>query len=554
MNNVALVNGRPHTMGLKEMLQVWIDHRRVVIRRRSEFRRTKALERLHLVEGLLLALIDIDEVIQVIRSSENADAAKTRLMAVFDLDDIQAQYILDLRLRRLTKMSRIELESERDDLHKRIEELERILASDKALDRVVVDEMDGAVAEYGTPRRTVLLDTDAEGSLTPVVAEGMTGVSASALEAVKSANTVSSAAADVAAAKKAGEQSMALEIEDKPCTVMMSATGLIARATPEALSMFRSRSVSGERATDDQIVSIFRTTTRATYALITSAGRLVLAQVADLPVVPATNTLSLSSGVKADELIGQTESTDPIRGEHVVTAIAMEPVSKKHSDDATDSDTTEPQALPPLAIGTRAGVVKRWNREAPTTMDSWSVIDLKDGDEIVFAAIARDEDRLVFISTDSSLLTFEAKNVRPQGRTAGGMAGIKLAEGCKVAAFNVVAADKVAWTYEEGDNGLTSASGAVVLTVAGDSDALPGTENGAAKVTPFEMYPTKGRATGGVRSQRFLKGQNTLIFAWVGDYPVHASTETSSPVELPEPDMRRDGSGTELDSPISFAG
>ncbi|MFR6390271.1 MAG: DNA topoisomerase (ATP-hydrolyzing) subunit A [Bifidobacterium angulatum] len=554
MNNVALVNGRPHTMGLKEMLQVWIDHRRVVIRRRSEFRRTKALERLHLVEGLLLALIDIDEVIQVIRSSENADAAKTRLMAVFDLDDIQAQYILDLRLRRLTKMSRIELESERDDLHKRIEELERILASDKALDRVVVDEMDGAVAEYGTPRRTVLLDTDAEGNLTPVVAEGMTGVSASALEAVKSANTVSSAAADVAAAKKAGEQSMALEIEDKPCTVMMSATGLIARATPEALSMFRSRSVSGERATDDQIVSIFRTTTRATYALITSAGRLVLAQVADLPVVPATNTLSLSSGVKADELIGQTESTDPIRGEHVVTAIAMEPVSKKHSDDATDSDTTEPQALPPLAIGTRAGVVKRWNREAPTTMDSWSVIDLKDGDEIVFAAIARDEDRLVFISTDSSLLTFEAKNVRPQGRTAGGMAGIKLAEGCKVAAFNVVAADKVAWTYEEGDNGLTSASGAVVLTVAGDSDALPGTENGAAKVTPFEMYPTKGRATGGVRSQRFLKGQNTLIFAWVGDYPVHASTETGSPVELPEPDMRRDGSGTELDAPVAFAG
>lgn len=105
-------------------------------------------------------------------------------------------------------MSRIELESERDDLHKRIEELERILASDKALDRVVVDEMDGAVAEYGTPRRTVLLDADAEGNLTPVVAEGMTGVSASALEAVKSANTVSSAAADVAAAKKAGEQSI----------------------------------------------------------------------------------------------------------------------------------------------------------------------------------------------------------------------------------------------------------------------------------------------------------------------------------------------------------
>ena len=132
MNNVALVEGRPHTMGLKEMLQVWVDHRRVVIRRRSEYRKKKALERLHLVEGLLLAMLDIDEVIQVIRTSDDADAAKSRLMVVFDLDEVQAQYILDLRLRRLTKMNRIELEAERDDLKKRIEELTRILASAEA--------------------------------------------------------------------------------------------------------------------------------------------------------------------------------------------------------------------------------------------------------------------------------------------------------------------------------------------------------------------------------------------------------------------------------------
>ena len=116
-------------------------------------------------------------------------------------------------------------------------------------------------------------------------------------------------------------------------------------------------------------------------------------------------------------------------------------------------------------------------------------------------------------------------------------------------AFNVVPAGKVAWTYEEGENGLTSGAGAVVLTVAGDENALPGTENGAAKVTPLEMYPTKGRATGGVRSQRFLKGQNTLILAWVGPYPLHASTSAGSPVELPKPDMRRDGSGVDLRIP-----
>lgn len=548
INNVALVNGRPHTMGLKEMLQVWVDHRRVVIRRRSEFRRKKALERLHLVEGLLLAMVDIDEVIQVIRSSDDAEAAKTKLIAVFDLDEIQSQYILDLRLRRLTKMSRIELEAERDDLKRRIEELERILASDEALDGVVIDEMDDAVAKYGTPRRTVLLDEDEEGNLTPVVAHGDDGVSANAMAAARAAATVSSAAADVAAAakaaKKAGDENAtasALQIDDEPCAVMLSATGLIARTSEDAVERWENRSASDGRAKDDQIVSMFRTSTRSSYGLVTSAGRLVLAHVVELPKVSADGPLSVTGGVKAEELLGMTENTDPIRGERVIAAIDM-------------PSTDDGGQLVPLALGTRNGVVKRWNRESPTTMDSWSVIDLKDDDEVLAAAEARDEDRLVFVSTDSSLLTFEAKNVRPQGRTAGGMAGIRLAEGCSVAAFAVVPDGKVTWNYEEGENGLFSASGAVVLTVAGDSEALPGTENGAAKVTPLEMYPTKGRGTGGVRSQRFLKGQDTLILAFVGAYPLHASTQSGAPVELPKPDMRRDGSGTDLSAPIAVVG
>lgn len=548
INNVALVNGRPHTMGLKEMLQVWVDHRRVVIRRRSEFRRKKALERLHLVEGLLLAMVDIDEVIQVIRSSDDAEAAKTKLIAVFDLDEIQAQYILDLRLRRLTKMSRIELEAERDDLKRRIEELERILASDEALDGVVIDEMDDAVAKYGTPRRTVLLDEDEEGNLTPVVAHGDDGVSANAMAAARDAATVSSAAADVAAAakaaKKAGDENAtasALQIDDEPCAVMLSATGLIARTSEDAVERWENRSASDGRAKDDQIVSMFRTSTRSSYGLVTSAGRLVLAHVVELPKVSADGPLSVTGGVKAEELLGMTENTDPIRGERVIAAIDM-------------PSTDDGGQLVPLALGTHNGVVKRWNRESPTTMDSWSVIDLKDDDEVLAAAEARDEDRLVFVSTDSSLLTFEAKNVRPQGRTAGGMAGIRLAEGCSVAAFAVVPDGKVTWNYEEGENGLFSASGAVVLTVAGDSEALPGTENGAAKVTPLEMYPTKGRGTGGVRSQRFLKGQDTLILAFVGAYPLHASTQSGAPVELPKPDMRRDGSGTDLSAPIAVVG
>ncbi|MFT8703933.1 DNA topoisomerase (ATP-hydrolyzing) subunit A [Bifidobacterium aquikefiricola] len=539
INNVALVNGRPHTMGLKELLSVWIDHRRLVVKRRSEYRKRKALERLHLVEGMLLALIDIDEVIQVIRSSDDADAAKTRLMAVFDLDDIQAQYILDLRLRRLTRISRIELEAEQDELHKRIEELNTILSSKTELDRVVNDEMGVAAQTWGNPRRTVLLDADPSGSLLPVAISDESGApsqSASALAAAHSASKLSGhsgSGRSNAAASAAGKGS-GLRIEDEPCTVMLSASGLIARSSSTALDGWKSRSASDGRAENDQIVSIFSTTTRSKYALVTSAGRYVLANVSDLPALPSTAALSVSGGVHADELLGMTQSTEQSPHEHVVAAVVA------------DSTT-------PLAIGTRHGIVKRWNGEAPSTMDSWNVIDLKQDDQVVFAAPADDEALVVFVSSDSSLLAFHAKDVRPQGRNAAGMAGIRLSEGQHVCAFNAIAAGQISWTYlENDDSGMTSQAGAVVFTVAGDSQALAGTENGCGKITPLEMYPTKGRGSRGVRSQRFLKGQDTLILACIGTWPLRASTASGTPVDLPEVDMRRDVSGQDLSAPIAY--
>ncbi|WP_422114435.1 DNA gyrase/topoisomerase IV subunit A [Gardnerella sp. DNF00109] len=546
INNVALVDGRPHTMGLRELLDVWILHRRTVIRRRSEFRLNKAKERLHLVEGLLLAMLDIDEVIQVIRSSEDAETAKSKLISVFDLDEIQAQYILDLRLRRLTKMSRIELEGEKNDLLQKIDELNEILSSASQLDKVVIAEMDYAVKQWDTPRRTILLDEQEDGSFTPVCTKNSKEVNSdSAMDAVIAANQLTNAQADVAAAASAARKSgdtdatsAALQLSDEPCAVALSTSGLIARTSVETFNRWQSHS---SNIFDTPCLNVFTTTTRATYALITSAGRLVIAHVADLPHLNQGDenvSESLSNGVKASELLTSTQSTDPIRGEKVVAAIALS---------ESDSKT-------PLAIGTKNGVVKRWNFESPTTMDSWSIIDLKDNDSVINAALANDEDRLVFISNDSSLLTFDAKQVRAQGRSSAGMAGIRLNEGCTVSAFAVVAKNDVEWNYEEGENGLFSASGSVVFTLAGDSDALAGTENGAAKITPLEMYPTKGRGTGGVRSQRFLKGQNTILAAYVGNYPLYATTQRGANVELPKPDMRRDASGTELVSPIAHIG
>src|SRR5699024_5706607 len=154
----ALVDGQPRTLGLKQLLEVFVDHRLQVVRRRTEHRLRKRTARLHLVEGLLLAIVDIDEVIQRVRSSDDAETARVQPMQVFDLSEVQAEYILELRLRRLTKFSQIDLEAERDDLRREIEALEEILGSDQVLRALVSDELAAVAAEHGDYRRTVLLE------------------------------------------------------------------------------------------------------------------------------------------------------------------------------------------------------------------------------------------------------------------------------------------------------------------------------------------------------------------------------------------------------------
>ncbi|HZB19134.1 MAG TPA: DNA gyrase C-terminal beta-propeller domain-containing protein, partial [Blastococcus sp.] len=192
---------------------------------------------------------------------------------------------------------------------------------------------------------------------------------------------------------------------------------------------------------------------------------------------------------------------------------------------------------PGLALGTRDGIVKRVNPEV-LGRDEWEVIGLREGDEVVGAVeLVTGEEELCFISTDAQLLHFPAAGVRPQGRAGGGMAGIKLGAGQQVAFFGA---------FEPTD--------AVVVTASGSSTALPGTEAGSVKVTPFSDYPGKGRATGGVRSHRFLRGEDTLVAAWAGPGPARAAAASGAPVDLPEANGRRDGSGTPAAQPIAAAG
>lgn len=160
INSVALVDGRPRTLGLAELLQVYLKHRLLVVTRRSEFRLGKAKDRLHLVDGLLLAIVDIDKVIKIIRGSEDAQMAREKLIKTFKLSEIQANFILDMPLRRLTKTSKIELEAEQSELNKTIADLKAILASDKKLKKIVSDELKEIGDKFATARRTKLIDNE----------------------------------------------------------------------------------------------------------------------------------------------------------------------------------------------------------------------------------------------------------------------------------------------------------------------------------------------------------------------------------------------------------
>ena len=470
INNVALVDGQPRTLGLVELLRVYVEHRLDVVRRRSAYRRRRAEERLHLVEGLLVAILDIDEVISLIRSSDDAAQAKERLIQVFDLSEVQATHILDMPLRRLTKFSRIELETERDELQRTIAELTALLDDEAMLRQTVSDELAEVAKRFATPRRTVLLESAGQ----PTAAAAATP----------------------------------LEVPDDPCLVLLSSSGLLARTTTDG-----PLPPAGPRANHDVVTSIVRATARGEVGLVTSGGRLVRLSVLDLPALAQTSAApTLAGGVPLGALL------DLGAGEKALCLATLDPESTG------------------LALGTERGVVKRVLPDYPSNRDGFEVIRLDDGDQVVGAVeLVTGEEELVFVSSDAQLLHFPASVVRPQGRPAGGMAGIRLADGQRAVFFGAVA----------------PGVDAQVVTIAGSSDALPGTEAGAGKVTPYDLYPGKGRGTGGVRCQRFLRGEDTLLLAHVGPAPARAATAAGTPADLPGPDPRRDGSGTALAQPVA---
>ncbi|MEP7025448.1 MAG: DNA gyrase C-terminal beta-propeller domain-containing protein, partial [Actinomycetota bacterium] len=432
------------------------------------------------------------------------------------LSVIQAQYILDTPLRRLTRFDKLELEKEGERLREEIGELTAILESESRLRALVSAELASVSKSFSTPRRTVLLEGNGGGTRTAAVP---------------------------------------LEVADDPCTVLLSSAGLLARTAARPADVTDGAGVgaggagvagdgqgtldvgepaasasgpaggsggggqeAGPRLAHDAIVSAVPATARGTVGVVTSLGRLIRLGVLELPALPpSAHSPGLAGGAAVSEFVG----TEP--GETVVAIVAAEGVGAG------------------LALGTAAGVVKRVALDYPASADDFEVISLKDDDRVIGAVqLASEDDDLVFVTSDAQLLRFGASAVRPQGRAAGGMAGIRLAAGASVVWFGAVAPADV--------------PSAVVVTVAGSAGALPGTTAATVKVSPYSEFPPKGRATGGVRCHRFLKGEDTLVLAWAGAGPARGASDAGTPVELPAADGRRDGSGERVRHPLAAIG
>ncbi|WP_027660505.1 DNA gyrase/topoisomerase IV subunit A [Salinispora fenicalii] len=464
VNNLVLVDGQPQTLGLKALLEVFLAHRYEVVTRRSAYRKRRREERLHLVDGLLVALLDIDQVVKLIRGSEDAQAAKDGLMRRFGLSGIQATYILDTPLRRLTKYDRLELEAEQEKLRGEIAELSRLLDDPKVLRKVVSNELAAVVKQFAAPRRTTLVDGDLKEVLAASVPAGP------------------------------------LEVADDPCQVILSSTGLVARTAAESEEAVEGHRRHG-RVRHDAVRAIAHSTARGKVLLVTSGGRAFKVDVLPLPVLPEqSGTVSLRGGMSAAELV-------PLASGETVVGIVPLGASAEGS--------------PGLALGTRQGMVKVAAPDWPVRADEFEVISLRDGDEVVGATWLTDgAESLTFVTSEASLLRYSAGLVRPQGLRGGGVAGVSLPGDARVVYFGAVRTDDPA----HGEPMVVTSTGATV------------------KVTPFAAYPAKGRATSGVRSQRFLKGETEVAVAWVGPRPVGA-TANGEPVELPAADPRRDGSG-----------
>ena len=416
MINLAIVEGKPVVCTLAQLLGHFIDHRRDVVVRRTNFNLRKALERMHILEGFRIALLNLDDVIQLIKSSETPAEARDGLMQKYELTEIQAQAILDLRLQKLTGMERLAIEKEHEELGKLIAELKAILAEPKRVDQIIKDELVELKEEFQDNRRTEIVEQGID-----IEIEDM--------------------------------------IEDEDMVVAISHQGYVKRT---AVSRYRSQKRGGKGVTgasskdEDFIEHLFVTSTLAYLLVFTNLGRVYWQKVYEIPESGRTargralvNLLKMKDSEKITAIL-------PVREFEEGKFIVM----------ATEKGYIKKIDLMNISKPRRGGIV---------------ACSLADGDRMISAALTSAEEHVVLATKSGMSIRFDEEQVRPMGRTARGVRGIRLKDDDKLVGMTIVTTS--AEQESEEDNILT------MLTVC---------ENGYGKRTKFVDYRAQNRGGKGL--------------------------------------------------------
>ena len=371
VNMLALVNGRPQVVTLREALREFIDHRRLVIRRRSEFDLEKARERAHILEGLLKAIDLLDQVIAAIRASASADAAKTALMATpFDLSDRQAQAVLDMQLRRLAALERQRIQDEHRQLQEQIAYLEDLLANPQKIDGLIKNDCAELKQKYGDDRRTQVFEQPVE---------------------------------DISEEDLVPHQRVVVTISDR---------GYMKRVP---LETYRPQGRGGRGITgmatrdEDAVRHLVVCDTHDALLLFTERGRVYSLRGYEVP-----EGSRQAKGIPVVNLV----EMDP--RDRVTTVIAITDFDRDSMVLMTAQGEVKRTQLTEFASVRRGGLI---------------AMDLPAGDELVAARAARDDDDVILVSSDGQAIRFGVSTLRVASRASGGVRGMRLASGARVIAL-----------------------------------------------------------------------------------------------------------------------
>ena len=375
--NLAIVDKTPKVLNLKQYLECYVDHQKYVITRRTQFELKKAQARAHILEGLKIALDNIDRVISIIRGSENGQIAKEKLIEEFALSDIQAQAILDMRLQRLTGLERDKIDNEYKELMERITYLESILADESKLFGVIKDEMLAIKDKYADPRRTEIKPAEGEIALKDLYEEEEVAITLTHLGYIKRLP------ADTYKSQKRGGR------------------GISALTTRE----------------EDFVTDLISTTTHSLMLFFTNRGRVYKLNAYEVPEGKRT-----SKGTAIVNLLQLNH------GEKIARTISFNTDSKENDD------------LKYLLFATKSGIVKKTPISDFKNINKSGLIaiNLKDGDELIGVNRTSGEEDIILVTENGMSIRFNENDVRAMGRTATGVKGITLSKGDQVVSMDLI--------------------------------------------------------------------------------------------------------------------